>query len=156
MRFLTALIVYIFSSTAYAQNVSRAEINSALESIKSIPLKHNGQEGVWFPKDDAEIILSIIEEKLPLTLDIIDKQSEQIKLLETALTSYKASNEHYKELVGLHRQMFDTAMKYLPKLDAPDPAWYETTKATYIYGVITGAALIVGAAWVLDNTVGAQ
>ena len=156
MRFLLALIVCVSSATASAEELNREEINKLLRSVQSVPIKHNGKDGVWFSANDAEALLSILETKLPAAFNIIDEQSKQIALLESSIASYKASNEQYKSLVDLNRQMFDTAMKYLPDLNPPQPAWYETPKATYIYGIITGAVIIVGSAWVLDSTLGDQ
>jgi hypothetical protein len=145
MRLLTVLIIFAFSATARADDLDREAINDALINIKAVKLKHDGQEGVWFPKADAEILLELVTNKLKLSLDTIDNQTIQINALKDAVNSYKESNASYAELADHNQQMFDIAMKHLPDLDPPEPSWYETPKATFVYGIIVGVGVAVGA-----------
>ncbi|MCK5601179.1 hypothetical protein KAR91_04895 [Candidatus Pacearchaeota archaeon] len=146
MRLLIVLIIFVFNSTALAENLDREAINDALINIKAIPLKHKGQEGIWFPKADSELLLKLVTNKLDLALDTIDNQTIQINALKDAVKSYKESNTSYAELADYNRKMFDVAMKHLPNLDPPpDMAWYKTPEATFIYGLVLGVGVTVGA-----------
>lgn len=144
MRSLIVSTILIFSSVAYAQDIDRTAIRERLKTVRSVPLKHNGQEGVWFPKSDAEFMLDLVSNKLKLSLDIIDNQNVQIAALKSAVDGYKQSSKQYSELAELNRTMFDTAMKHMPDLHPPEPAWYESPKATFIYGLVAGGAIVFG------------
>ena len=65
MRFLVVLIISIYNTTALAQKLDRAVINQSLNGIKSVPLKHNSLNGIWFSTKDAEIILQLIDKHRP-------------------------------------------------------------------------------------------
>lgn len=144
MRFLLVSTILFFSSVANAQDINRSAINERLKQVQSIPLKHDGKEGVWFPKADAEFILDLVSTKLKLSLDIIDNQSIEIGALKSAVDGYKKSNEQYLKLADLNKAMFDVAMKHMPDLVPPAPSWYESPKATFIYGVVVGGAVVFG------------
>lgn len=144
MKFLIVLIISTFSVPALGQKLNREEIRKQLQGIQSVPLKHQGQEGVWFPKEDAELLLDLVSTKLKLSLDIIDNQDVQIKALQSAVDAYKLSNQSYLDLSNLNRSMFDTAMKHLPDLNPPELSWYESPKATFIYGLMVGGAVVFG------------
>jgi hypothetical protein len=147
MKFLIVSILLAFSSVVHAQDIDRAAINEGLKNVRSVTLKHNGQEGVWFPKKDAEFLLDLVSTKLKLSLDIIDNQNIQIAALKSAVDGYKQSKDSYAELADFNRTMFDTAMKHLPELNPPEPSWYESPKATFIYGVVLGGAVVFGTTW---------
>jgi len=156
MRLLIASIIFGFSFNAFADDLDREAINDALINIKAVPLKHDGKEGVWFPKADAEILLELVTNRLKLSLDIIDTQTIQIKALKDVVESYKASNTSYAELAEHNQQMFDVAMKHIPELDPPEPSWYETPKATFIYGIIVGVAITAGTTYLAIQAVKAN
>jgi len=145
MKSLLVSIICAFSTPAFAADqLDRTEINRSLSQIKSISLKHQGQDGVWFPRQDAEFLLDLVSTKLKLSLDIIDNQNTQIDALKSAVEGYKQSNKSYLELAELNRKMFDTAMQHIPNLNPPEPSWYENTKATFIYGLVVGGVVVFG------------
>ncbi len=156
MRFLIVLTILVYSATASAQQLDRAEINKALQSIKSVPLKHKGQDGVWFSVDDADKLLQLVQKKLPQALDTIDAQTEQAKALNIAIDAYKTSNNQYLKVAELTMSALDVALKYIPQIIPPNPPWYKSGKAVYIYGVLTGAGAVIGSALVVKWTVGSK
>lgn len=157
MRSLIVLIICAFSTSSLAaEQINRAEINKSISNIKSIPLKHQGKDGVWFSKTDAEILLDLITDKLKLSLDIIDNQSIQIAALKSAIDGYKQSNKSYLDLANLNRQMFDVAMKHLPDLNPPEPGWYESSTATFVYGLVVGGLVVFGTTYLATEALGKQ
>lgn len=144
MKFLIVLIISTFSVPALGQKLDRKEIRKQVRSIISVPLEYQGKEGVWFPKKDAELLLDLVSTRLKLTLDTIDNQDIQIQALQSAVDAYKLSNQSYLELSTLNKDMFDTAMKHLPDLNPPEPAWYESSTATFVYGIMVGGAVVFG------------
>lgn len=155
MRFLIALIILASSFPVYAAKLDRSEINKTLKSIKSVSLTHKGQKGVWFPEADADILLNLVTEKFKLSLDIIDAQEEQSKAQKSAIDSYKLSGENYEKLATYNLNMFDVAMKHIPKLEPPDYSWYEKPGSTFIWGYVAGTVVTIVTAYVavqaIDN-----
>lgn len=144
MKFLIVSIILASSTFAQAQVIDRAELKKSLENVRSVPVKHDGVQGVWFPEKDAELLLDLVSTKLKLSLDIIDNQNVQIAALKSAVDGYKQSKNSYAELADFNRTMFDTAMKHLPDLTPPEPSWYESPEATFVYGLVLGGAIIFG------------
>lgn len=144
MKFLIVLIISIFSTSAFGQKLNREEIRKQLQNIHSITLENQGKEGVWFPKESAELLLDLVSNKLKHSLDIIDNQDNQIKALQSTIDAYKLSNQSYIRLSELNKNMFDTAMENLANLDSSELSWYETPKATFIYGLIVGGVVVYG------------
>jgi len=140
----------IYSSTANAE-LNRDEIKKDLKAIKSVTMAKDGVAGVWFDLGSADIILQMIEVKLPKALDIIDAQTEQINSLKLAVDQYKLSIDQYKDLATYNKNMLDIALKYFPDLKPPEYSWYEKPVSTFIYGILVGAAIIVTSSYVLDN-----
>ena len=154
MRLLITLGILACSFNAYAEKLDRTEINKALRDLKPVPLKNQGQDGIWFSTTDAEKLLGLIEKKLPQALDIIDAQDSQIATLKTSVDLYKATVSSYNDYATYNKNMLDTALKYFPELKPPEFPWYEKPAVTYIGGILTGAAIIVVSAYVLDKTNG--
>lgn len=144
MKYLIVLIICAFSASSFGKKLDRSEINESISNIKSIPLKHNGKDGIWFPKEDAELLLNLVTNKFKLSLDIIDSQNLQIAAQKSAIDGYKLSNESYMDLSSLNKEMFDVAMKHLPDLNPPKPSWYESPKATFVYGLMVGGVVVMG------------
>lgn len=155
MRYLIGLIICAYSQDIWAATqLDRTEINNTLSTIHSVPLPNKGQDGIWFPKADAELLLDLVSGKFRLALDTIDEQTTEISALTAAVNSLKVSNQSYQDLANLNKQMFDTAMATIPKLVPPAPAWYENSKATYVYGVVTGGILVFGTTYLATQTFG--
>lgn len=144
MKFLIVSIILISNNLTYAQTINRYELKKYVENIHSVPVKHNGKDGVWFIKKDAELLLDLVSNKFKLSLDIIDNQNAQIIALKSAIDGYKSSKNLYLEMATFNRTMFETAMKYMPNLNPPEPSWYENSKASFIYGVVIGGVTIFG------------
>jgi hypothetical protein len=153
MKFLIALI--ILGSDGASTDLDRSEINKSIQNIRSVPLEHNGEEGVWYPKADAELLLGLIG-KLSLALDIIDDQSKQIKYLKISKNSYKEASQQYKGVAVMNKDMFNIAMTNLSSLEPVDYAWYETPTATFLYGLAVGVGVILFSSWIVKNTIGSE
>ena len=151
MRLLIVLGTLAFSIPAYSDDLNRSAINRELQTLNPVKLRHSGRDGVWFSEKNAEIIYLIIDDKLSKAFDLIDTQSYQIKVLKSSIDSYKESVRLYSEYAEYNRQMLEVALKYFPKLEQPKLSWYETRTSSYIYGVLTGVAIIVTSAYVLDQ-----
>jgi len=152
MRLLSVFAVLVFSSSVYAQKIDRAEITKAVKDLKPVVVKNQGADGIWFSTGDAEKLLNLVEKKLPLALDIIDAQDQQITSLNTAINLYKLTIQSYNEYANYNKDMLNTALKYFPELRPPEPPFYKQPVVVYIGGVLTGAAIIVVSAYVLDKT----
>ncbi len=152
MIFLIALTIL----GSDGSKLDRTEINNSIKGISSIPLQNNGVDGIWLSKVDAEKLFILVSERLPLALDIIDNQTNQIDFLKKSMDLYKLSLMQYKEIAELNGQMYSTAMENLLKLQPPELAWYESPKATFIYGFLVGAATIIGSALVINWAMGGQ
>lgn len=153
MRSLIVLIILVFNVNVYADEIDRSKINDSLQSIQSTPLIHGGKEGVWFPKESADLLLDLVQNQFKRSLDIIDAQTVQINSLKEANAARKLSAEEYEKIATFNKQMFDTMMEHMPNLVPPPLSWYETSTAFYIYGVLTGALVIVLSSVVLDNVI---
>jgi len=151
MRLLTVLGILAFSTTANAEKLDRTEINRALKSLKPTQVKFQGKDGVWFSEDQAEIVLGLLEDKLPSALDLIDSQDMQITALKNAVNAYKISTNSYKETATYYQQGLNDVLQAFPKLKPVQYSWYEDRTATYIYGIITAAGTIALSAWILDK-----
>ena len=86
MRLLIVWGILAFSIDASAEKLNRSELNKVLENLHPVKVKHQGKNGIWFSEEEAEGILGILDEKLPLALDIIDNQDIQIKALGAAIS----------------------------------------------------------------------
>lgn len=146
-KYLIVLISLIFSINTYGQSIDRLELNSSLSNIKATPVEHNGVNGVWFSNEDAEIILDVLEKKLPLAIDTIDKQDKQIQSLKIAVDSYKEVSKSYSDIADLNLKMFNVAMENVPKIIPSEPAWYESQKAMFMYGILVGGAVMLGSTY---------
>jgi hypothetical protein len=152
MRLLIVLVGLAYSTSVHAQ-INRAEINKALKSINPpVKIKHQGKDGLWFPEDEAETILRLLEEKLPQALDLIDSQEKQAAALKSAIEGYKAASTSYKDVANFNQNALKVALSYFPELNPPKYSWYEGRTAFYMYGVLTGVTVIIVSAWVLDKT----
>lgn len=155
MRYLIALIVCAYSVPAFgSDDIDRTEINKALKNVQSKPLKHNGKDGVWFSKEDAAILLEIVQVKFKKSLDVIDNQNTQINALKSAVEGYKLSNKSYLNLSNLHKKMFDTTMKHLPDMIPEGPSWYESPEAMFFYGAVVGAVVVFGTTYLATRALG--
>lgn len=153
MRFLIVLTILASSSISNAEKLNRSEINKSLAGIKSVPLIHKGQKGVWFPEADAEVLLNLVSIKLRLSLDIIDDQSDQIDKLNISIENYKEVSNNYKQLAQYNQDMFDIAMKHIPNLKPPEYSWYEKPGSMFMWGAITGAIVTLGLTYAAVSTV---
>lgn len=151
MKSLIVSIILISNPVFAAGKINRAEINKSLSDITSVPLVHEGKQGVWFPAESADVVLQLIETTLPIALRIIDSQAEQILYLKDANLSYKTAIVQYKQVGDLNKEMYKIAMENLPKFSSLSPPWFDTTTAWFIYGIVVGVATIALASWVLDN-----
>jgi len=115
-------------------------------------MKVDGKDGIWFDAKSAEILLDLVQNRLKLALDIIDAQGSQIGSLNQAIAAYKLSSAQYQELASLNRSMFDTVMEQLPNLTPPEPPWYSSSRATFIYGVVVGGAVVFAASYLAVQT----
>ena len=152
MRLLSAFVILVFSSSVYAQKLDRTEITKSIKGLKPVALKNQGQDGVWFQSSDAEKILDLLEHKLPEALDIIDAQDQQVVSLNAAVNLYKLTIQSYSDYANYNKDMLNTALKYFPELRPPEPPFYKEPVFTYFMGVLSGAAIIVISAYVLDKT----
>jgi hypothetical protein len=152
LKRLLIVFVGLISSSANAEELNRDQLRKLVTGLNPIVTKNNGQDGVWFPKTDAERILEILEKRLPLALDIIDAQGKQIEALKGSVESYKASMALYQEYSEYNLKMFDVAMKSFPDLKPPELGWYEKPSTTFVYGVVVGVVLVVTSAYVLDKS----
>ncbi len=140
------------SEIKIAPNIlDRTEINNRLRGLRSTNTTLNNIEGIWFPKRDAERLLSLVEETLPQALDIIDHQTKQIEALDHAIKSYKESIDWYIQYANHNRQMLDISLKNFRDFQQPQYAWYENRIATYIYGILSATAVLLTSAYLLDQ-----
>lgn len=144
MKFLIVLIISTFSVPVFGQKLNREEIRNQLNKISSISIEYQGKAGVWFSKEDAELLLDLVSNRLKQSFDIIDSQEIQIDALQSAVNAYKISNKSYSELSELNRNMFNVAMEHIPNANTTESSWYESPKATFIYGLIVGGVVIFG------------
>lgn len=151
MRLLIVLGSFAFSTTVFAEKLDRSKINTVLSNLNPQKVSHEGKEGVWFPTEEAGGVLWLLEEKLPESLDLVDLQDTQIIALKAALNSYKSAATLYKDTATFNQQALKIALSYFPELSPPQLSWYEGKPAFYIYGVLTGIAIVVVSAWVLDK-----
>lgn len=152
MKFLIGLI--ILGSNSLPNELDRSTINNSLHDIKSVELDYKDKEGVWFSKTDAEIILNLISDKLILALDIIDNQTLEIDLLKNSIKSYKLSIQQYKNLSDLNLKMYNITMEHISNMEHVEYVWYESSTATFVYGIIIGVSVILLASWVVKNVSG--
>ena len=120
LKRLLIVFVGLISSSANAEELNRDQLRKLVTGLNPVVTKNNGQDGIWFPKTDAERILEILEKRLPLALDIIDAQGKQIEALKGSVESYKASTALYQEYSEYNLKMFDVAMKSFPDLKPPE------------------------------------
>ena len=154
MRLLSVLIVLISSNSVFAEELDRTEINLAIQSITSVKLIYDGKEGVWFPKKDAGTLLTLVDTKLKFALDTIDNQDNLLDIKDKSIELYKGSSLAYAELASLNKQMYDVAMEHIPSINKK-LSWYETPKATFVYGVIIGALVVVATTYLSIEALGA-
>ena len=151
MRLLIVLGILVYSNVIFAKDIDRTEINKILTNLHPINLKYQGKDGIWFSKDEAEGLLWLLEKKLPQALDLIDVQEKRSVALKLAIESYKISNNSYLDLATFNQQALKIALDNFPDLVSIEHSWYTNRTATYIYGVITGVAVIIGSAIVLEK-----
>ena len=148
---LTKLLIIcaIFTSSfAFADDkIDRTQLNADLASLQPVVVVNNGIKGVWYTPTDATKILDIISKRLPLALDIIDGQTRQVAVLNSAITDYTSVIKQYKDISDLKQKMFDTVMGNLDKLTPPPDPWYESHRLIFSIGVISGVAVTIGAAY---------
>lgn len=150
MKLLIVLSILVYDINVSAQEkLDRTSINNDLKKLDPITIEYNGQQGTWFPTDQAEIVLNLLD-KLVLSLDIIDQQTIKIEALNKSIFLYKESISFYEQYGNLNKQMIDVSLKYLQEFQQPEYAWYENRVAMYFYGILTGAIIIITSAYVLD------
>jgi uncharacterized membrane protein len=152
LKRLLIVFVLLISSSAHADQLNREQLRKIVQGLNPVVVKNNGQDGIWFTKIDSERILEVLEKRLPLALDIIDAQDRQIESLKSSVDSYKSSLVLYQEYSTYNLKMFEVAMKSVPDLKPPELMWYEKPATTFTYGVVTGIAIVVTSAYILDRS----
>lgn len=109
---------------------------------QSLPLTHNGQEGIWFPAPMAKLILSDVKE-LEVTRDLVtdlraklDFKEERIVALKEALAASESSEKRMTATVAQAIADRDAATKKLNK-------WYRHPALWASVGVVLTVVLEV-------------
>ena len=149
MRFLSVLIICLFSLSAQAAKIDRTEINNLLKQIKSQPLLHDAQTGIWLDPYSGEIVLDLLENKLRLALDIIDDRDEQLKVQKGIADNFIKIIGNYEYVMKEYTETVDkTLEKITHEIEIP---WYKKPAFMYAYGVATATVVFGVSVYTLDK-----
>ena len=102
-----------------------------------VALQHDGRNGVWFPRDEADKLLWKIQVEIPNLQDTIVLQDQVIKTqLQLIATSSRAqtATERYAERERELRVHFQNA--YIDEVKRQDSIWNSST-----FWLVVGAAV---------------
>lgn len=119
------------------------------EPINAVPKTHNGQAGVWLPRDDAGRVLQEVA-KVPEYKETIKSQDELIDLLKVQTKTATSANQQLQDALQQSTefgQHFHDA--YLEEVDRNGSIWNSST-FWLITGVVIGGAVAGGTAAVMN------
>lgn len=149
MRFLSVLIIFLFSLSVQAAKIDRTEINNLLQQIKTRPLLHDAQTGIWLDPYSGEIVLDLLENKLKLALDIIDDKDEQLEIQKGVADNFINIIGNYEYVMKEYTTTVDkTLEKIIHEIETP---WYKKPAFIYAYGVMTATAIFGISVYTLDK-----
>lgn len=139
LRLCAGLMVFLQTSTSVAQPLSPRS------------LQVDGKPGVWFPRDDADRLLDVVQRELPALRSTITAQGQLIDAQALALRTATTSLALQDDLMQVHLAYSSTVTAQALKLaEAQQEAQGFFHSPSFHFGLgVTATAIILGIAKLL-------